>query len=136
MSRSNRRGSLLLGALIVVFFLWSVPDTADVIAADPTSPTSVALVVAGALILVGGVAFVLAGVSDRLTVAGRTIEWWEFQGVGFAALGVYMAVSGLTQSSLASVLGVSMIVAGAGFLGFGLYRLRSGVPTEDAAASV
>lgn len=130
MSQYQRRVSLVVGAVFLLVFaasLWASLETAT---ADPASLTTLAIAVGGGALLFGGIAFVIAGVRERATVAGRTLEWWQTQSIGFVFLGVYMAVSGLTQSSTTSVFGLATSAAGIGSAAFGLQRLRDGRPEE------
>ncbi|WP_117367323.1 hypothetical protein [Natrarchaeobaculum sulfurireducens] len=130
MSTFERRVSLGLGVVLLVVFAWSLWNSLEVLAADPTSSTAVALVLAGIAVLLGALAFVAAGLRERLPVAGRSLEWWQLQGVGFAALGGYMVISGLAQGVPASVYDGSTLAAGVAFVAVGYIRFRDGVPEE------
>ena len=130
MSQYQRRVSLVVGTVFLLVFAVSLWASFEAATADPSPLTTLAIVVGGAALLFGGIAFVLSGLRERLTVAGRTLEWWQTQSIGFVFLGVYMGVSGLTQSSSTSVFGLATSAAGIGFAAFGLQRLRTGLPEE------
>ena len=130
MSTFERRVSLGLGVVLLVVFAWSLWNSLEVLVAEPASSTAVALILAGIAVLLGGLAFVAAGLRERLPVAGRSLEWWQLQGVGFAALGGYMVISGLAQGVPASVYDVSTLAAGVAFVAVGYIRFRDGVPEE------
>ncbi|THE65393.1 hypothetical protein D8Y22_09445 [Salinadaptatus halalkaliphilus] len=130
MSGFERRTSLGVGIVLLVVFAWSLWNSLEALTAAPTALSSVALLVAGAAMLFAGLSFVTAGLRERLTVAGRTLEWWQFQYAGFALLGGYMAISGLVQATSVTVYSLLTVVAGVGFVGFGLYHLRHGPTTE------
>ncbi|RKD98396.1 hypothetical protein [Halopiger aswanensis] len=131
MSWSDRRLSLVLGVLFLATFALSFTESLEVIVDEPASPTAAVTVAGGALLLFGSVAFVVAGLTRRLTVAGRTLEWWQIQSVGYGAIGSYLVVSGLV--SIASLLGVATLVAGVSFIAFGALRLRTDPSTEPTA---
>ncbi|MEY7848796.1 hypothetical protein AB7C87_06280 [Natrarchaeobius sp. A-rgal3] len=135
MSQQQRRISVVIGLLFLIVFAWSFQGSLEVIRTDLASPMGVALVVSGVAMALGGLAFVIGGLVGRTTVGEITLEWWQFQSVGFVCIGLYMAVSGLAQMTPPSLLGVMMFVAGIGFLAFGVYRLRAGAPTNDVETS-
>lgn len=130
MSTFERRVSLGLGVVLLAVFAWSLWNSLEVLVAEPASFISAALVTAGLAVLLGGLAFVAAGLRERLTVAGRPLEWWQLQGVGFAALGGYMVISGLAQGLPSSVYDVSTLAAGVAFVAVGYIRFRDGIPEE------
>ena len=130
MSTFERRVSLGLGVVLLVVFVWSLWNSLEVLATEPASATAVALVAAGIAMLFGGLAFVAAGLRERLTIAGRPLEWWQLQGVGFAALGGYMVISGLAQGVPSSVYDGSTLAAGIAFVAVGYIRFRDGIPEE------
>ncbi|AEH36650.1 hypothetical protein [Halopiger xanaduensis] len=132
MSRSQRRLSLGLGLLFLATFAWSLRSSFSVILEEPGSLTSISLVAAGGLMLVGSAAFVLAGLSRQISIAGRTLAWWQVQSVGYVAIGLYLALSGLPRGSL-SLVNIVMVVGGLGFAAFGYLQYRT-EPTADAAA--
>ncbi|WP_049927844.1 hypothetical protein [Halopiger goleimassiliensis] len=130
MSEYERRISLALG--VVLFgLLVAMAVLGDV---DPAA-LSLAEGVGAAAIATGAVAFLLAGLRERVVVAGRTLEWWQFHAVGFVALGVYMAASGVADGSV-SRLDALNVVAGLAFAATGGFRLRSGPQTTDREPSM
>ena len=133
MPRVERPTSLGLGLLFLAGFGWSLRASLETITADPGSLTAAVTVGGGALMLFGGLAFAVAGTADRIAVAGRPLEWWELQSVGYAALGLYIVLSGLVQ--LPSVLGVLLLVGGLGITVFGYYRLRAGLVRDESIGS-
>ena len=133
MSRFERPTSLGLGLLFLAGFGWSLRTSLETVAADPGSLTAAVTVGGGVLMLLGGLAFAVAGSADRIAVAGRTLEWWELQSVGYAALGLYIVLSGLVQ--LPAVLGVLLLLGGMAITVFGCYRLRAGVVTDESVGS-
>ncbi|RQG86983.1 hypothetical protein EA462_15135 [Natrarchaeobius halalkaliphilus] len=128
--QQQRRVSLVVGAVFLLVFAWSLWISFEVLAAEPLSGTVAAMLAGGLAMVLGGLAFLVAGLRERVTVAGRTLEWWQLQSVGFVCLGLYMIVSGLAQDSLLSFYALLTAAAGIGFVAFGIQRLRNGLPEE------
>lgn len=130
MSGQQRRISLVVGVVFLAVFAWSLPVSLGVVG-DATPETTAVVLAGGAAVLLGGVAFLIAGLRARVSIGGRTVEWWEFQSVGFVCLGLYMAISALAQGSPTSLFALASLAAGSAFAIFGVQRLRTGLPEES-----
>ncbi|RQH01985.1 hypothetical protein [Natrarchaeobius oligotrophus] len=126
----QRRVSLVVGAVVLLVLAWLLWIGLEALAVEPLSGTAAATLVGALALFLGALAFLLAGLRERLTVAGRTLEWWQLQSVGFVCLGLSMTVSGLAQESLLAFYSLSTVAAGLGFVAFGIQRLRTGLPEE------
>ncbi|ELY53291.1 hypothetical protein [Natronolimnohabitans innermongolicus] len=130
MPQFERRVSLAVGLLFLGAFGWSLWNSLEVILDGMDSTTTIVTLAGGVLMLLGGIAFLVAGVVDGVSVAGRPLEWWQLQSVGYVAIGLYMALTGVVQSPL-SVVGALSLLGGAGIVVFGVVRARTGPPTEE-----
>ncbi|ARS90576.1 hypothetical protein [Natrarchaeobaculum aegyptiacum] len=132
MSEFEQRASLGVGIVLLVVFAgvlwvglegWSLEQVA-------VTPTTVASAVAGLTLLLGGLAFVIAGLRERVSVAGRTVGWWDLFSLGFVFLGAYMAISGLVQSADLSMYALLTVGAGVAFAAVGIQHIRHGRPED------
>ncbi|NGM68146.1 hypothetical protein G6M89_03815 [Natronolimnobius sp. AArcel1] len=132
MAQFERRVSLAVGVLFLATFAWSLWSSLEAFQAGLESTTALLTLAGGGLMLLAGVAFVVAGVRDQLSVGGYDLEWWRLQSVGYVAIGLYMVLSGLVQAPL-SFLGGMLLLGGASIIIFGLIRARAGPPRDDVA---
>ncbi|OVE85294.1 hypothetical protein [Natronolimnobius baerhuensis] len=133
MPQFERRVSLAIGVLFLATFGWSLWSSLEVLLDGLDSTTALLTLAGGGLMLLAGITFVVAGVVDQLSVGTQTLEWWQIQSVGYVAIGLYMAISGIVQAPL-SLLGGMLLLGGAAIIVFGLVRARAGPPTDDATA--
>lgn len=135
MSEFEQRASLGVGIVLLATFAgvlwvslegWS-PGSLEQVA---VTPTAVASAVAGVALLLGGLAFVIAGLRERVTVAGQTVGWWELFSLGSVFLGGYMAISGLVQTAGLSLYSLLTVAAGVGFATVGVQHIRHGRPDD------
>jgi len=75
----------------------------------------------------GGLAFLFAGRRERTTVAGRTVGWWQWSGVGYLLLGGYFFAAVL-EGGLSSLFDLILALTGVTFALFGVQQFRNGEP--------
>lgn len=135
MSEFEQRASLGVGIVLLAVFagvLWVTlegwsPGSLEQVA---LTPTAVASALAGLTLLLGGLAFVIAGLRERVTVAGRTVGWWALFSLGFVFLGGYMSISGLVQGAGLSIYSFLTVGAGVAFAAVGIQHIRHGRPED------
>lgn len=132
MSEFEQRASLGVGIVLLAVFagvLWVTFEGSSLEQVTVT-PTTVASAVGGLTLLLGGLTFVLAGLHEEVTVAGRTLDWWQLFSLGFVFLGGYMATSGLAQIAGMSIYSLVTVAAGVCFAAVGVQHFRHGRPKE------
>lgn len=109
--------SVAATAFVAVFGLSALPDGR-------------AILWAGLLVL-GGVAFVVGGWVDAVTVGGRDLAWWRFVGLGNVLVGLALVVAYAPDllagaSSSRFLLSAVAVLGGAIVLAIGLDTVRGG----------